>query len=87
MLDNGREQVFYENSIDLYGNKFTPETPRKRRENAIMVVNRVVENNENQQEEAEKEPVRTDFNSEDFAFEDEPAEDTVPDDPNWGRYG
>ncbi|MEQ9404159.1 MAG: translocation protein TolB [Cyclobacteriaceae bacterium] len=86
MLDNGKKRVFLDNEIDLYTNNFTPETPRKRRENAIMVVSRVVENHEKKlaaEGDKAEEPIRKDFDSDDFTFEDEPQGDQPANDPDW----
>jgi Tol biopolymer transport system component len=83
MLDRGKEKVFYDSSIDLYSNNFTPETPRKRRENAMMVVSRVIEKQKSEEgieEDVAEEPIRQDFNAEDFLFEDE---EEIEENPDW----
>lgn len=84
MLDRGKEKVFYDNSIDLYTNNFTPETPRKRRENAMMVVSRVLEKQKKVEEveEVVEEPVRTDLDADNFVFEEE-ENDELEENPNW----
>lgn len=73
MLDQGQEKVYYDDSIDLYTNNFTPETPRKRRENAMMVVSRVIERQAKAAVEdvVIEEPERQDLDVDNFAFEEE----------------
>lgn len=86
MLDHGQEKVFLDTSIDLYSSNFTPETPRKRRENAILVVNRVVDRQLKKQQEAAEEKkteiVRDEFDADDFAFEEEPTNEEE-ENPSW----
>jgi len=44
MLDEGKDQIYYDTITNLATNKFTLETPRKRREKALRVVDRVLRN-------------------------------------------
>jgi len=79
MLDKGQEKVFYDENIDLYSNNFTPETPRRRRENAMMVVSRVIEKQAAAAKEVEvEEPVQTVFDADNFEFEEEVDEEVNP---------
>lgn len=84
MLDEGEERIFLDTITNLHTSKFTTETPRKRRENAIRVVSRVLRNAEKNTpaEVVEKDEIDTD----DFEFEDDPNDEpdsTSVDDPNW----
>ena len=87
MLDKGKERVFLEDQIDLYSNNFTPETPRKRRENAILVVSRVIENqqtDENNVDGAEKtssSPEEVDV--ENYLFSDDSDQENINENPEW----
>ncbi|MEQ9468710.1 MAG: translocation protein TolB [Ekhidna sp.] len=84
MLDEGERRVFLDTITNLNTSKFTTETPRKRRENAIRVVTRVLRNAEKKEE--EKIEPKDVIDTEDFAFEDEAASDSLikeEDDPNW----
>lgn len=84
MLDEGKEKVFYDDSIDLYSNNFTPETPRKRRENALLVVSRVIDKQaEVEEEPVEEEPLRDDLDVDNFTFEDETEADALEENPEW----
>lgn len=90
VLNDGNHQLFVDEAPDLSSNKFTPETPRKRRENAIMVVNRVVRNQQEAiaKQETEEKPKeqRTDrdlLDTDNFQFEDEKDEaQEEPEDPS-----
>ncbi len=82
MLGEGEERVYLDSITNLSTSKFTTETPRKRRENAMMVVSRVLNNStKNKEPEPEKDEIDTD----DFLFEDdvEDTDSTEPDNPNW----
>lgn len=84
MLNEGKSHVFVSEELDLYTNRFTNETPRKRRENAIMVVRRVIKKQQQatvEPEEESEEPVTRDFDTKDFTFEDEDEEQE--DNPEW----
>lgn len=84
MLDRGKSQVFMDEALDLSTNRFTVETPRKRRENAMLVVQRVIQNQQQEPAQVEKKPeenVIRDFDSKDFAFEDESQKEE--DNPEW----
>lgn len=81
MLNDGEEKVYLDTLTNLETNKFTPESPRKRRENAMLVVSRVLANAE---EEAVEEEPKDVLDTDDFVFEDEPdSEEDELDDPNW----
>ena len=75
--------IFMDTITNLRTSKFTTETPRKRRENAVRVVSRVLRNAENNKpaKVEEKDEIDTD----DFVFEDEleESDSTATDDPNW----
>ncbi|MEM7299185.1 MAG: hypothetical protein AAF391_13080, partial [Bacteroidota bacterium] len=82
MLNDGKEQIYYDTVTNLSTNKFTLETPRRRRENAIRVVNRVLKN-ENVIEEEAPEP-KDEIDTDDFLFlDDEIADTTTLEDPTW----
>lgn len=72
MLDGGTEKIYLDKSPELSTSRFTPETPRKRRENALMVVSRVTERTG-----AEVKPITFEstpkdvFDTDAFEFEDE----------------
>lgn len=83
MLGEGEKRVYLDTITNLRTSKFTTETPRKRRENAVRVVSRVLRNAENNKpaKVEEKDEIDTD----DFVFEDEleESDSTATDDPNW----
>ena len=84
MLDEGEKRVFLDTITDLSTSKFTSETPRVRRENALRVVIRVLENAE--KEEVPEEEPKDETDTEDFVFEveaDTDTTDSIFDDPNW----
>ncbi|MFK7953591.1 MAG: translocation protein TolB [Ekhidna sp.] len=84
MLNDGKTRIYQENNIDLQTNKFTPETPRKRRENAIMVVSRVLKNAPPEPIVEEIDIVKDEIDTQDFVFEDEVEQDTsILSDPTW----
>lgn len=81
MLNDGKMRIYEENDINLSTNKFTPETPRKRRENAMMIVQRVLNNSP---EEVEEIKPKDEISTDNFQFEDEIAVDTtITQDPSW----
>lgn len=81
MLEEGKEKVFLDSAADINSNKFTIETPRQRRENALRVVSRVLRNEQQQEPEEEE---KDEENTEDFVFEDESESDSSQfDNPNW----
>lgn len=80
MLNDGKERLYLDSTTNLTSNKFTIETPRQRRNNALRVVSRVLRNEQVEPEEPEKD----EEDVIDFLFEDEPEEDSVSlDDPDW----
>ena len=83
MLDKGEEKVYLDSTTSLTSSKFASETPRKRRENAIRVVSRVLKNAEVKEEPVVEE--KDEANTEDFVFEDEgnTSDSTDVSDPNW----
>ncbi|MEQ8629030.1 translocation protein TolB [Ekhidna sp.] len=85
MLGEGEKRVYYDTITDLSTSKFTTETPRKRRENAIRVVTRVLRNAEKKEEQEEEVTPKDEFDTDDFQFEEEVPKDStlVEDDPNW----
>lgn len=84
MLGNGEENVYLDTMTSLTSSKFTMETPRKRRENAMRVVTRVL-NNSDSKETTEPEPVKDEIDTDDFLFEEDPDETDSLDlsNPNW----
>lgn len=84
MLDEGEERIYYDTITDLTTNKFTIETPRKRRENALMVVSRVLKNE--RAAKPEEVEVKDELNTDDFEFEEESETDSAQvtfEDPTW----
>lgn len=85
MLDDGEDKVYLDTTTNLTSSKFALETPRRRRENAIRVVQRVLRNAEPVEEpiiEEEKDESDTD----DFLFADEEeatSDTTIQENPNW----
>lgn len=84
MLGEGEKRVYYDTITNLNTSKFTSETPRKRRENAVRVVTRVLRNAEKDKAETNVTP-KDEFDTDDFDFEGEESSDStsVEDDPNW----
>lgn len=82
MLGEGEERVYLDTITNLTTSKFTTETPRKRRENAMRVVTRVLNNSEKKEE---PEPVKDEIDTDDFLFEDDNSEtdSAALDNPNW----
>lgn len=83
MLGEGKERIYYDTITNLNTSKFTLETPRKRRENAIMVVSRVLKNKPAKEVEQQVKDV---LDTDDFAFEEEVDQDTLSndfEDPTW----
>ncbi len=83
MLDNGEEKLYLDSTYNLTSSKFASETPRKRRENAIRVVSRVLKNAEVKEEVVEE--TKDEADTGDFVFEDEEnlSDSTDISDPNW----
>jgi len=80
-LKKGKPNIFIDSTTNLTTSKFTLETPRQRRRNAIRVVNRVL-TNKIAKEEPPKEKDLSD--TEDFVFKEEKTADSeIFDDPNW----
>ncbi|WP_436514964.1 translocation protein TolB [Ekhidna sp. To15] len=82
MLGEGEERVYLDSITNLTTSKFTTETPRKRRENAMLVVSRVLNNST---KDKDLEPIKDEIDTDDFLFEDEKeeADSTEADNPNW----
>lgn len=84
MLEGGERRVFLDTLTNLNTSKFTSETPRKRRENAVRVVTRVLRNAEKRED--EKIEPKDEVDTEDFTFEGEGLKSDsliIEDDPNW----
>lgn len=82
MLGEGEERVYLDSITNLSTSKFTTETPRKRRENAMLVVSRVLNNAA--KEEEEPLPIKNEIDTDDFQFEEEADADSLEaDNPNW----
>ena len=88
MLDKGRYQVFLDAAPNLTDSNFTPETPRKRRENALMVVSKIIGNKGQkvEEEKGSKEPESPTskklIDTDSYVFEDE-KDDPVNENPEW----
>lgn len=81
MLEDGEKSVFLDTVTNLNTSKFTSETPRKRRNNALMMVSRVLRNSEKDPEPIE---VKDEIDTDDFLFEDESdADSSDVDNPEW----
>ncbi|WP_462252870.1 TolB family protein [Ekhidna sp.] len=82
MLGEGEKRIYLDTITNLNTNKFATETPRKRRENAMLVVSRVLNNTEKLEE---VEPEKNEIDTDDFLFEDEDliADTTDVENPNW----
>ncbi|MEP1034581.1 translocation protein TolB [Ekhidna sp.] len=81
MLGQGEERVYLDSLTNLSSSKFTTETPRKRRENAMLVVSRVLNNSV---KEVETEPVKDELDTDDFQFEEDSDADSLSlENPNW----
>ena len=81
MLEDGEKSVFLDTITNLNTSKFTSETPRQRRNNALMTVSRVLKNSQKEPEPIE---VKDEIDTDDFLFEDEPDTDsTETDNPEW----
>ena len=82
MLDESEERIYLDTITDLSTSKFTTGTPRKRRENAMLVVSRVLNNSAK-----DLKPIKEkdEVDTEDFVFEEDNAEadSTKADNPNW----
>ncbi|WP_420577010.1 translocation protein TolB [Ekhidna sp.] len=85
MLGEGEKRVYYDTITNLNTSKFTTETPRKRRENAVRVVTRVLRNAETENKGETDVTPKDEFDTDDFDFEGEESSDStiVEDDPNW----
>ena len=85
MLNDGEIGVYLDSTTNLVSSKFTAETPRRRRENAMLVVSRVLRNERKTKEEPVPDP-KDESDTDDFVFEEETVTDTSAaelDDPNW----
>lgn len=84
MLGDGKKQAYVDSTMNLTSSKFTSETPRKRRENAIAVVSRIL--NSAPQEQEIPEEAKDESDTDNFIFLDElSATDstTNEENPNW----
>ncbi len=82
MLGEGEHRVYLDSISDLNSSKFTTETPRKRRENAVRVVTRVLNSANNQP--PPPEPEKDEIDTDDFLFEEEIGDDTTDvEDASW----
>ena len=81
MLNNGQERIYYESDANLTQSNFTLETPKKRRDNAMRVVTRILRN------EVEKTAVQEERDVEEpdeFVFEQDPeSQDDNQKEANW----
>ncbi len=81
-LNNGETTIFIDSTTSLTSSKFTLETPRQRRRNAIRVVNRVLKNKVTVPE--EKPEIKDVSDADDFLFEEDNSSDSLTlGDPNW----
>lgn len=85
MLGEGEKRVYYDTITNLNTSKFTIETPRKRRENAVRVVTRVLRNAETENKVETNVTPKDEFDTDDFDFEGEESSDStiVEDDQSW----
>ncbi|MEM0939593.1 MAG: translocation protein TolB [Bacteroidota bacterium] len=85
MVDDSRVSVYLDTATNLSTSKFTLETPRQRRRNAIRVVSRVLRNKPIiDQDIIQEKTVKDVSNADDFEFVKEEATDsTFLEDPNW----
>ena len=82
MLGEGEKRVYLDTLTNLSTSKFTTETPRKRRENALRVVTRALKNSK--KDEKPPEPEKDEEDTADFQFEDEVETDSTDEsDANW----
>ena len=85
MLNKSNDRIYLDTLIDLSINKFTVETPRKRRENAISVISRILKNDQQVEQDSRLTP-KNEQDANDFLFEEEMETDSTNvafDDPNW----
>ena len=78
MLNAGKPQIYFDTEKSLTESNFTPETPRRRRENALRVVSKIIRNNEEKEEQTLKE--RDEEKPDEFVFEENGKE---PEDSDW----
>ncbi len=83
MLNDGQTNIYLDSTTNLSTSKFTLETPRQRRRNAIRVVSRVLGNKDVLQRETPKEEVKDLTDVDDFQFAEEASDTTSLDDPTW----
>ncbi|MBC6427447.1 MAG: translocation protein TolB [Ekhidna sp.] len=85
MLNEGEPKIYLDKEISLTESNFTPETPRKRRENALRVVSKVIRKEERKREQTIEE--KDTEHPDEFVFEEEEesAGEKVKEleDPNW----
>ena len=83
-LNDGEVKIFLDTTTNLSTNKFTQETPRQRRKNAIRVVTRVLNNRQAQEKEQLSEKEKDTSDTDDFEFEeDNKIDSTASENPNW----
>ena len=82
MLQNGRANIYLDSTTNLSSSKFTLETPRQRRKNALRVVSRVLRNQE-PSEVAPEEEIKDLTDTDDFEFQEEEIDSTSLEDPSW----
>ena len=82
MLQNGRANIYLDSTTNLSSSKFTLETPRQRRKNALRVVSRVLRNQE-PAEVAPEEEIKDLTDADDFEFQEEEIDSTSLEDPSW----
>ena len=82
MLQNGRANIYLDSTTNLSSSKFTLETPRQRRKNALRVVSRVLRNQE-PAEVAPEEEIKDLTDTDDFEFQEEEIDSTSLEDPSW----
>ncbi|MEM9897228.1 MAG: translocation protein TolB, partial [Bacteroidota bacterium] len=81
MLDRGEEKVFLDTTVNLRTSRFTVETPRRRREQAMLLINRRLEKLVDSLP-PPPEPELDVFDTDDFIFEDEPEVSKFTE-PDW----
>ncbi|MEM6735915.1 MAG: translocation protein TolB [Bacteroidota bacterium] len=85
MINDSRVSVYLDTVTNLSTSKFTLETPRQRRKNAIRVVSRVLRNKSTvNMDIIQEETVKDVSDADDFEFLEEDNKDSIVlEDPNW----
>ncbi len=88
MLYKGKEQVYLEENIDLNASTFTPDTPKKQKENEMMVVSKALDEGKKTGEAENEEGMpsaiaRESLETEGFGFEGEEEENPEETPPEW----